>query len=209
MEICSRFRQRRNILVLLTPLLILAGGLAMVDVGWPIVFWQRRLGIGGRSFIIYKFRTLRPPFDQMGQPFLESKRLSWVGTLLRRTRLDELPQLFNVLVGDMSLFGPRPLLPCDQPADPSVRLVIRPGITGWAQVNGGTLLSANEKDALDEWYVQNASFWLDLRILMMTLRVMIWGQRRPHETLATRQYLHPSKELTALATPQLAKRGIG
>jgi lipopolysaccharide/colanic/teichoic acid biosynthesis glycosyltransferase len=196
-------------LILFAPFLILAGGLALLDVGWPIVFWQQRLGIGGRSFIIYKFRTLRPPFDQLGQPIPENKRLSWVGTLLRRTRLDELPQLFNVLVGDMSLFGPRPLLPRDQPADPSVRLVIRPGITGWAQVNGGTLLTPSEKDALDEWYVQNASFLVDLRILMMTIRVMIWGQRRPQEAMAARQYLHAGKELPALTAPQLVKRAIG
>ena len=90
-----------------------------------------------------------------------------------------------------------------------MRLVIRPGITGWAQVNGGTLLTANEKDALDEWYVQNASLWVDLRILMMTVRVMIWGQSRPHETMATRRYLHAGKELPALTAPQLVKRGIG
>jgi lipopolysaccharide/colanic/teichoic acid biosynthesis glycosyltransferase len=203
------FVSAATILALFVPFLILAGGLALVDVGWPIVFWQQRLGVGGRNFIIYKFRTLRPPFDQLGQPFPESKRLSWVGTLLRRTRLDELPQLFNVLVGDMSLIGPRPLLPRDQPANPSVRLLIRPGITGWAQVNGGTLLTPSEKDALDEWYLQNASFRLDLRILMMTLQVMIWGQRRPHQPMATRQYLHASQELPALTAPQLAKRGIG
>jgi lipopolysaccharide/colanic/teichoic acid biosynthesis glycosyltransferase len=81
----------------------------------------------------------------------------------------------------MSLIGPRPLLPRDQPTNPSLRLMIRPGITGWAQVNGGTLLTAREKDALDEWYVRNASWWFDLCIVTMTLRVMIWGQRRPEE----------------------------
>jgi len=143
------------------------------------VFWQQRLGVGGRSFTIWKIRTLRPPFDQFGQPIPENKRGSWVGSFLRRTRLDELPQLAIVLVGDMSLIGPRPLLPRDQPMNPTVRLTVRPGITGWAQVNGGTLLSPSERDALDEGYVRNASFWLDLRIVMMTLRVMIWGQRRP------------------------------
>jgi lipopolysaccharide/colanic/teichoic acid biosynthesis glycosyltransferase len=202
-----------TILILYAPFLILAGGLALVDVGWPIVFWQQRLGAGGRPFVIYKLRTLRPPFDQLGRPIPESERLSWVGTLLRRTRLDELPQLFNVLVGDMSLIGPRPLLPRDQPANPNVRLMIRPGITGWAQVSGGTLLSPSEKNALDEWYVRNASFWLDLRIIMMTLRVMIWGQRRPDvapdEAMAPRQYLHTANELPALAAARLVKRSIG
>jgi lipopolysaccharide/colanic/teichoic acid biosynthesis glycosyltransferase len=191
-----------TLLVLYAPILIIAGGLALVDVGWPMVFWQQRLGAGGRSFVIYKLRTLRPPFDQLGRPIPENKRLSWVGTLLRRTRLDELPQLFNVLVGDMSLIGPRPLLPRDQPANPSVRLMIRPGISGWAQVNGGTLLTASEKDALDEWYVQNASFWFDLRVIMMTLRVMVWGQCRPHAEMAARQCMRITNEPPAPAAPQ-------
>jgi lipopolysaccharide/colanic/teichoic acid biosynthesis glycosyltransferase len=83
----------------------------------------------------------------------------------------------------MSLIGPRPLLPRDQPANPSMRLMIRPGVTGWAQVNGGTLLTAREKDALDEWYVRNASWWVDSCIVIMTLRVMIWGQHRPDEEI--------------------------
>jgi lipopolysaccharide/colanic/teichoic acid biosynthesis glycosyltransferase len=165
--------------VLSAPLLVVACGLALADVGSPIMFWQQRLGEGGRTFTIHKIRTLRPPFDQSGRPLPEDCRLSWVGTFLRRTRLDELPQLFNVLVGDMSLVGPRPLLPRDQPPDPSVRLLSRPGITGWAQVNGGTLLTPDEKDELDEWYLRNASLVLDLRIIMMTLWVLIRGQSRP------------------------------
>jgi lipopolysaccharide/colanic/teichoic acid biosynthesis glycosyltransferase len=143
-----------------------------------MMFWQQRLGERGRTFVIYKIRTLRPPFDQRGQPTPPAQRLSWVGKLLRRTRLDELPQLLNVLVGEMSLVGPRPLLPRDQPKHPSARLLVRPGITGWAQINGGTLLSPSEKDKLDEWYVRNASFWLDLRILCLTLWVALLGQRR-------------------------------
>jgi lipopolysaccharide/colanic/teichoic acid biosynthesis glycosyltransferase len=114
------------ILLFYAPVLIIAGGLAIMDVGWPIVFWQQRLGLGGRSFTIWKLRTLRPPFDQFGQPIPENKRQSWVGTFLRRMRIDELPQLVNVLVGDMSLIGPRPLLTRDQPVDPSVRLAARP-----------------------------------------------------------------------------------
>jgi lipopolysaccharide/colanic/teichoic acid biosynthesis glycosyltransferase len=85
----------------------------------------------------------------------------------------------------MSLIGPRPLLPRDQPANPSMRLMIRPGVTGWAQVNGGTLLTPREKDALDEWYVRNASWWVDFRIFILTLHVMIWGQRRPDELVVS------------------------
>jgi len=209
-----------TILTLYAPFLLLAAGLALVDVGWPIVFWQQRLGARGRPFVIYKLRTLRPPFDQLGQPIAEHERESWLGALLRRTRLDELPQLFNVLVGDMSLIGPRPLLPRDQPVNPSIRLSIRPGITGWAQVNGGTLLTASEKDALDEWYMRNASWWLDFRIIMLTLRVMLRGQQRIDAALLRAQearleavrpdsvaleaavaplsYLHAAKEQPAL-----------
>jgi lipopolysaccharide/colanic/teichoic acid biosynthesis glycosyltransferase len=197
-----------TVLLFYAPILITAGALAIVDVGWPIVFWQHRWGLGGRIFTIWKIRTLRPPFDQFGEPVSEHKRQSWVGIFLRRMRLDELPQLVNVLVGDMSLIGPRPLLPRDQPSNPSVRLTVRPGITGWAQVNGGTLLTSNEKDALDEWYVRNASFWLDLRIMIMTLRVMIWGQCLPPKSIAAAPrfgqrtaYISKGDEQAALGRP--------
>jgi len=91
--------------------------------------------------------------------------------------MDELPQLLNVLVGDMSLIGPRPLLPQDQPADPTIRLLVRPGITGWAQVNGGNQITNDEKGDLDEWYIRNASPWLDLRILLLTCRYILVGNR--------------------------------
>ena len=107
---------------------------------------------------------------------MDAERSSAVGRFLRKCRFDEVPQLLNVLVGDMSLVGPRPLLPRDQPADPTVRLSIRPGITGWAQVNGGKLLSVEEKTALDEWYVRNASLWLDLRIIYLTLLCVFKGE---------------------------------
>lgn len=165
-------------IVALSPFFIIAGGLALLDVGTPLLFWQQRLGRGGRTFLIHKFRTYRAPYDRRGQSIPEAQRLSFVGTLLRRTRFDELPQLFSVLVGDMSLIGPRPLLPHDQPADTCVRLSVRPGITGWAQANGGNLVDAEEKGALDEYYVRNASLWLDLRILGLTLLVLLRGERR-------------------------------
>src|SRR5262249_18209778 len=111
------------------PPMAVAAALARLDVGSPILFWQQRLGRPGRSFLLQQTRSLRPPFDWRSQPLPDEQRLSWIGRLLRASRLDELPQLLNVLVGDMSLIGPRPLLPQDQPADPSLRLRIRPGIT--------------------------------------------------------------------------------
>jgi len=167
------------LIVALTPLWLLAALIAFLDVGSPVLFWQQRAGLGGRAFQLYKFRTLRPAFDRSGHPVSEESRLSRAGNFLRRTRLDEVPQLLNVLVGEMSLIGPRPLLPQDQPPDPSVRLAVRPGITGWAQVNGGTLLAPEEKGELDAWYVTHASFWVDLRIIAMTVRSLFSGDRRP------------------------------
>src|SRR5207248_2242991 len=110
-------------------------------------------------------------------------RISRIGALLRKSRLDELPQLLNVLVGDMSLIGPRPLLPHDQPPDPTLRLMVRPGITGWAQVNGGTLLTVSEKNACDEWYVRNASLWVDLKIIGKTALFVLTGERSPLKTI--------------------------
>jgi lipopolysaccharide/colanic/teichoic acid biosynthesis glycosyltransferase len=165
------------ILVLLMPLFMCVSALVVLDVGTPLLFWQRRLGQGGRAFQIYKFRTMRSPFDRFGEALPENFRLSPIGRLLRNTGMDELPQLLNVLVGDMSLIGPRPLLPEDQPADPTIRLMVRPGITGWAQVNGGKQITSEEKDDLDEWYIQNASLSLDLRILLLTCRYVFVGNR--------------------------------
>jgi lipopolysaccharide/colanic/teichoic acid biosynthesis glycosyltransferase len=151
--------------------------LVVLDVGTPLLFWQRRLGQSGRAFQIYKFRTMRTPFDRLGEALPDHLRLSPIGRLLRKTGMDELPQLLNVLVGDMSLIGPRPLLPQDQPADPTIRLMVRPGITGWAQVIGGKKITSEDKDDLDEWYIRNASPWLDLRILLLTCRYVFLGNR--------------------------------
>ena len=172
-DFCAAF----IIVIVFAPLLVSVTLVALFDVGSPVLFWQRRLGFHGRSFLLYKFRTFGAPFDWQGEPTPSDERLSWIGRLMRETSLDELPQLLNVLVGDMSLVGPRPLLPEDQPADTSVRLMVRPGITGWAQVNGGKLLTAEEKDKLDEWYIRNASIWLDLRVILKTLQLLATGGR--------------------------------
>jgi len=168
------------LLLLLLPLFTCASLLALLDVGSPLLFWQQRVGLGGRTFLVYKLRTLRPPFDWRGRPTSQDKRLSRIGLWLRESHLDELPQLLNVLVGDMSLIGPRPLLPEDQPPNPAYRLMVRPGISGWAQVNGAKLLTPSEKQELDEWYVRNASLCVDLRIILMTLQIAS-GARRSDE----------------------------
>ena len=165
-------------IVALSPFFLLASILVLFDLGAPLVFWQKRLGQNGKSFLLYKFRTLHAPFDRNGQPTGTIEYSSWIGRLLRRMRFDELPQLFNVLVGDMSLIGPRPLLLEDQPTNCHLRLLVRPGITGWAQINGGNLVTTEEKGALDDWYVHNASFWLDLRVALFTLIFLFTGERR-------------------------------
>jgi lipopolysaccharide/colanic/teichoic acid biosynthesis glycosyltransferase len=172
------------LIVLLSPVLIVAGVLVLFDVGPPIFFWQERLGWKGRSFLIYKFRTLRAPFDSAGKPTLAGRRPNAIGKFLRTTRIDELPQLLNVLLGDMSLIGPRPLLPEDQPSNTSVRLSVRPGISGWAQVNGAKLVTKEDKEKLDEWYVRNASLRADLQITVMTLKLMLKSHVSPEETVA-------------------------
>lgn len=165
------------LMIALLPVIVLVAGIVLLDVGLPVLFWQERIGRNGRSFQLHKFRTLKPSFDWKGRPLPEEARLSAVGRILRMVRLDELPQLLNVLVGDMSLIGPRPLLPRDQPLNPAVRLSVRPGMTGWAQVHGGTLLTPEEKNVLDEWYVQHASLWIDLTIVGKTIGILLGGER--------------------------------
>lgn len=177
------------LLLWLLPLLGIATALVVLDVGSPVLFWQQRMGRDGRELQIYKLRTLRAPFDRRGLKVPDDRRLSWIGRWLRRFRIDELPQLVNVLVGDMSLIGPRPLLMQDQPRNSAVRLMVRPGITGWAQVNGGARLSPTEKEALDIWYICNASPVLDFRILGMTFLSLIRGDRRSEKALAQAQSL--------------------
>ncbi|HEY1299642.1 MAG TPA: sugar transferase [Stellaceae bacterium] len=187
----------------LMPLSVLLAVIVFKDVGWPLLFWQLRLGQGGRELQIYKFRTWRAPFDRRGNRIPEELRVSRVGSLLRRSRLDELPQLLNVLAGDMSLIGPRPLLAQDQPPNATVRLLVRPGITGWAQVNGGARLTPGEKEALDTWYIRNASFWLDLRIIGMTLLHLFRGERRGETALAQAQSRQQDRDEGAPAATRL------
>ena len=163
--------------VVFLPVIVAVIFAVLIDLGWPVIFWQKRLGYRGRPFLIYKFRTRRAPFDRHGEFVPEDQRASRVGDLLRRTRLDELPQLWNVMMGDMSFVGPRPLLPVDQPPNSTLRLTVKPGITGWAQIRGGARLGAEEKGEFDDWYVNHASLRLDLRIMARTIHSVIFGDR--------------------------------
>ena len=121
--------------------MVLAAVLVGASVGLPVLFWQQRPGLGGRPFRVYKFRTMRAAHSSDGRRLSDKERVSQMGTLMRRLRLDELPQLFNIFRGDMSFIGPRPLLPCDQSDAYRARLLVRPGLTGWAQVVGGRDIS--------------------------------------------------------------------
>lgn len=163
--------------VLAVPVALCVAYVVFLDVGAPILFWQERIGRNGQKFLLYKFRTYRAPFDKYGRPVPEERRLSRIGRIIRATRLDEIPQLYNVIAGHMSLIGPRPLLPHDQPDDPGPRLSVRPGVTGWAQINGGTSVSPEEKNALDLWYIRHASLRLDLEIAIGTLLVALSGEK--------------------------------
>ena len=146
------------------------------EMGSPILFRQTRPGTNGKPFQMIKFRTMRNAIDADGRPLPDSERLTKLGRLLRSSSLDELPELWNVLKGDMSLVGPRPLLmeylPLYSP-EQARRHEVRPGVTGWAQVNGRNAISWNEKFALDVWYVDNRTLWLDLKIIWFTIRKVI------------------------------------
>lgn len=169
--------------VLLAPLGLLVALIVAVDIGLPVVFWQQRPGRAGHPFKLYKFCTMRPAHDLVGNRIPDSQRSTYIGRLLRRTRLDELPQLYNILVGEMSFVGPRPLLPWDQPDNTTARLRVRPGLTGLAQVHGEREMLPNDKNALDLWYIQNASLRLDLAILIRTIFVVMRGERIDHDAL--------------------------
>ena len=164
-----------GLLVLALPLLLLAL-LVRTKLGSPVFFRQTRPGLHGKPFEMVKFRTMTDARDTTGSLLPDSERLPPFGRFLRASSLDELPELWNVLKGEMSLVGPRPLLmeylPLYTP-EQYRRHEVRPGITGWAQVNGRNAISWEEKFALDVWYVQNQSFWLDVKILWLTVKKVL------------------------------------
>lgn len=160
-------------LLALAPVLAGVALAVRVNLGRPVLFRQVRPGLGGRPFTMLKFRTMRDAMGPDGAPLPDAERLTRLGRFLRATSLDELPELWNVLKGEMSLVGPRPLLmeylPLYTP-EQARRHEVRPGITGWAQVNGRNAIGWDEKFRLDVWYVDHRSFWLDVKILLLTLK---------------------------------------
>lgn len=165
-----------GLLVSLAPLLLALSLLIRWWLGGPVLFRQVRPGLNGKPFQMIKFRTMTDARDGSGELLPDDIRLTRFGRFLRSTSLDELPELWNVLTGEMSLVGPRPLLMEYLPlysAEQARRHEVRPGITGWAQVNGRNAISWQEKFRLDVWYVDHRSFWLDCRILAMTLRKVL------------------------------------
>ena len=158
-------------LVLFTPLMLVVAGLVRLKLGSPVLFIQERPGLRGRPFRMVKFRTMTDERGPDGQLLTDEVRLTAFGKFLRASTLDEFPEMWNVLVGDMSVVGPRPLLMRYLPrydAFQARRMEVKPGVTGWAQVNGRNTLSWEQKFAYDVWYVDHRTLWLDLKIVVLT-----------------------------------------
>nr|WP_290567576.1 sugar transferase [Algiphilus sp.] len=193
-----------GLFVLAMPMILLAV-LVRRGIGSPILFRQQRPGLGGRPFELIKFRTMTNARDAEGRLLPDEQRLTALGKFLRSTSLDELPGLWNVLRGDLSLVGPRPLLmeylPLYTP-EQARRQEVRPGITGWAQVNGRNALSWEEKFALDVWYVDNGSIWLDIKILLLTIKKVVLREGISAEGEATMPRFEGSSQSASKGTPE-------
>jgi lipopolysaccharide/colanic/teichoic acid biosynthesis glycosyltransferase len=163
-------------ILIFAPVFFLLALFIRVRLGPPVFFMQMRPGLDGRPFNMVKFRTMRDAVDSAGKQLPDAERMTPLGSFLRSSSLDELPELWNVLKGDMSLVGPRPLLmdylPLYSPEEYR-RHEVRPGITGWAQINGRNTLSWEEKFKMDVWYVDNRSLWLDVRIIFLTVKKVV------------------------------------
>ena len=163
-------------LVILSPVYAITAYKVKKNLGSPVIFKQTRPGLNGKPFEMIKFRSMKDAIDTEGNPLEDDERLTAFGKTLRNSSLDELPELWNVIKGDMSLVGPRPLLMEYLPLyndEQARRHHVRPGITGYAQVNGRNAIGWNEKFALDTWYVDHQSLWLDIKILFKTVKKVI------------------------------------
>ena len=175
-------------LFLFAPIMVVIAFLVYLNIGKPILFRQTRPGLHSSPFNMIKFTTMTTICDDKGNLLDDEKRLTDFGKFLRSTSLDELPELWNVLKGDMSFIGPRPLLMEYLPLYSSSQLrrhEVKPGVTGWAQINGRNSISWDEKFILDIWYVDNFSFWLDIKILLITFKKVIMRQDISKEGVAT------------------------
>ena len=181
-------------IVVLSPVMAaVAVLLAVANKGAGVVFTQTRPGKNGRLFKVMKFKTMTDERDENGNLLPDAQRLTKTGKFIRSTSLDELPQLFNVLKGDMALIGPRPLLPQYLPLyskEQARRHDVRPGITGWAQVHGRNAISWKKKFELDVWYVDHCSFWLDLKIILLTVKKVVVREGITQEGQATAEYFN-------------------
>lgn len=178
-------------LIFLSPVFLILIYLIRKNLGEPVFFTQERPGKDGKPFKMIKFRSMRDAVDKDGNPLPDSERLTPFGKKLRATSLDELPELWNVLKGDMSLVGPRPLLMSYLPLYNEFqyrRHEMKPGVTGWAQVNGRNALSWDEKFAHDIWYIDHYSFWLDMKILFLTVKKVFIKEGISAEGEATMPY---------------------
>lgn len=181
-------------IVVLSPVMAaVAVLLAVANKGAGVVFTQTRPGKNGRLFKVMKFKTMTDERDESGNLLPDAQRLTKTGKFIRSTSLDELPQLFNVLKGDMALIGPRPLLPQYLPLyskEQARRHDVRPGITGWAQVHGRNAISWKKKFELDVWYVDHCSFWLDLKIILLTVKKVVVREGITKEGQATTEFFN-------------------
>lgn len=163
-------------LILLSPVYLIVAHKVKKNLGSPVLFRQVRPGLHGKPFEMIKFRTMKDALDAEGNPLSDSERLTPFGKMLRATSLDEMPELWNVIKGDMSIVGPRPLLMEYLPlynSEQAKRHNVRPGITGYAQVNGRNAISWEKKFELDTWYVENQSLWIDFKIMLKTIKKVI------------------------------------
>ena len=196
-----------TLLIILLPVMIIIALIIRLIMGSPVIFKQRRPGLNGKAFCLYKFRTMKvAPGNKLSECQADDeKRLTGLGRWLRKYSLDELPQLFNVVKGDISFVGPRPLLMEYLPRysqEQARRHEVKPGITGWAQVNGRNAISWEEKFAFDVWYVDNQNIWLDFKILGMTLAkvlktegISLEGYSTMPEFLGNDQESNPEEEI--------------
>lgn len=172
-----------SVLIVFLPLMLMVSLMILVEDGRPVLYRQKRVGKDFKEFELIKFRSMKVnniPVEEMGQVREDHPLVTKVGKVIRRLKIDELPQMINVLMGDMSLVGPRPTVP-EQVKSYSdfekIRLKMKPGITGWAQVNGNTQLSWEERIKLDVWYIEHWSIWLDFLIIIKTIKVVIFGEK--------------------------------